>query len=507
MFSPWSRYLFLKPRQSTKPSRKSRKIRPWTSALYLENLEERLAPATLDWIGVNTVGSSAQGLNGAYYNINPATLGMLDATGSITGSSAAWLGNPANNYTPAVTAILTGPIDFPNIAVNGFQDTSGTTYYNLGNGNNNNVEARWTGQIAIPNNGNTNNPITFSTVSDDGSVIYIDGNLVVSNDNFQGANRVTNTVNLTPGVHNIDIEYLQGTGGATMDAQWDPTGGTNLVDIPNSVFSIPASVGDWSNAGNWVNTANQANQVPQNGDTVVFNSSVTGTGAYTAFNDLPGLTLNGIVVQNTGTTPYVITGNAVSIDNTDPTLTSGISDASTTTTVLGLTSIALGANTNIDNTSAFPASVTSTPSLLIASNIDMAGNVLSSGPSFADAVSGTPDTGLTEISGVVSSSVANTDAVLESGYGVLALAGNNTYDGTTSVFNGLLVAAANNSLGATTGGAKTVNPTANPLPLSPGAALGIGLGGDNAAYTNGVTIQGAGPSVLGGALWSAATLA
>ena len=248
---------------------------------------------------------------------------------------------------------------------------------------------------------------------------------------------------------------------------------------------------------------------PQNGDTVVFNSSVTGGGVYNTFNDIPNLTLNGIVVNNTGTTPYLITGNHVTINNTDPTLTNGISDVSTTTTLLGLTSITLGANTNIDNTSAFPPSVNSAPSLLITSNIDLAGHVLSSGPSLADAVSGTPDTGLTEIGnntanlGVISSSVPTTDAVVESGYGVLALTGNNTYDGTTSVFNGLLVAAANNSLGATTGGAKIVNPNANPLPSSPGAALGIGLGGDNAAYTNGVTIQGAGPSVLGGALWSA----
>ena len=45
---------------------------------------------------------------------------------------------------------------------------------------------------------------------------------------------------MTPGLHAIDIEYYQGGGGAAMDAQWDPTGGTNFVDIPNSAFVIPA---------------------------------------------------------------------------------------------------------------------------------------------------------------------------------------------------------------------------------------------------------------------------
>ena len=44
-------------------------------------------------------------------------------------------------------------------------------------------------------------------------------------------------MDLTPGLHAIDVEYYQGGGGATMDAQWDPTGGSSFVDIPNSAFS------------------------------------------------------------------------------------------------------------------------------------------------------------------------------------------------------------------------------------------------------------------------------
>ena len=47
--------------------------------------------------------------------------------------------------------------------------------------------------------------------------------------------------NLTPGLHTIDVEYYQGDGGASMDAQWDPTGGTNFVDIPNSAFVEPVN--------------------------------------------------------------------------------------------------------------------------------------------------------------------------------------------------------------------------------------------------------------------------
>ena len=79
-------------------------------------------------------------------------------------------------------------------------------------------------------------PINFATTSDDGSMLYIDGNAVVNNNNFQPPAQATGMADLTPGLHTIDVEYYQGGGGATLDVQWDPTGGTNFVDIPNSAF-------------------------------------------------------------------------------------------------------------------------------------------------------------------------------------------------------------------------------------------------------------------------------
>jgi autotransporter-associated beta strand protein len=516
MLSPWLRKLFIASRQSRKTNRTARKFtkRP-SSPLHLERLEDRLAPATLHWVGVNSVGSSIPGeLIGSYFsNINPNNNGVpLNATNT----SSLFFQTSNVTTEPLTGSSGGGMINLPNIDANSFTQAltiSGAAGPNIGTTS---IGALWTGQVTIPTTaggGGTNPvPITFFTSSDDGSRLWIDaspsqlasnpsaGTLVVDNNFDQGVTQRQGTINLVPGsVHTITIGFYQGGGGAGMFANWDLSGGNNPTLIPSSAFSIPSSAANWSDPANW-----QEAVVPQNGDTVVFDSSITGTGgAYNAINDITGLTLNGIVVKNAGATPYNITGNGVTITNTSATLTNGISDSSTTSTTLGLAKITMGANTNIDNTSAAPGSVTSVPSLLISSNIDMAGHVLSSGPSQADALSSTPDLGLSEITGVVSSSVASTDAVVESGYGVLALAGNNTYDGTTSVFNGLLVAAANNSLGATTSGAKTVNPTANPLPSSPGAALGVGLGGDNAAYTNGVTIQGAGPSVLGGALFDA----
>ena len=212
-------------------------------------------PATISGtiIGQATSGfAHAQGLIGTYFNLT-ASQNLIQPAGI---SNSAWLGNQA----PVVTAQLTGPIDFPDIAGNGFADSVGNpAYYNLGGGNNNNVEARWYGQIMIPGTGTAAVPINFATTSDDGSMLYIDGNAVVSNNNFQGATQATGMANLTPGVHNIDVEYYQGGGGATMDAQWDPSGGNNFVDIPNSAFSNIESVNGVTMNGTGTLTLSRSN--------------------------------------------------------------------------------------------------------------------------------------------------------------------------------------------------------------------------------------------------------
>ena len=101
---------------------------------------------------------------------------------------------------------------------------------------NNQVEARWYGEIMIPGTGTTPVPINFATTSDGGSMLYVDGQAVVSNNNLQGSNQATGIANLTPGLHIIDVEYDQAVSSGSMDVQWDPTGGSHFVDIPNSAF-------------------------------------------------------------------------------------------------------------------------------------------------------------------------------------------------------------------------------------------------------------------------------
>ena len=101
------------------------------------------------------------------------------------------------------------------------------------------------GNILIPGSGTQPVPINFALSSQDGSVLYIDGSPVVTNNQYYSSpHQSTGLIQLTPGLHTIDVEYFQGTGGASFDLQWDPTGGSSFVDIPGSAFSYtPTDVG------------------------------------------------------------------------------------------------------------------------------------------------------------------------------------------------------------------------------------------------------------------------
>ncbi len=231
--------------------------------------------------------AQVQGLIGDYFNL-PASQDLIQPAAS---SNPAWLGN----QSPAVTAPLVGPIDFPDIADNGFADSAGDpAYYDLGPGINDNVEARWYGDIMIPGTGTAPVPIDFATTSDDGSMLYVDGNAVVDNNNFQGATQATGLAYLTPGLHAIDVEYYQGGGAATMDVQWDPTGGTNFVDIPNSAFSSIEAVNGVKMMGGGTLTLSRTNTY--SGSTTID----AGTLVVTANGAMGPATATGIVVNNGG---------------------------------------------------------------------------------------------------------------------------------------------------------------------------------------------------------------
>ena len=90
----------------------------------------------------------------------------------------------------------------------------------------------WDGILDIPEAGDW----TFSTSSDDGSVLWINGQQVVDNDGLHGSQTRSGTINLPAGQHDIRVAYFQGGGGQHVSVNWQGPGVSNQR-IPTSSIS------------------------------------------------------------------------------------------------------------------------------------------------------------------------------------------------------------------------------------------------------------------------------
>ena len=64
---------------------------------------------------------------------------------------------------------------------------------------------------------------TFTTTSDDGVRVKVDGDLVIDKWVNQGPTTWTGVTNLTAGAHTIVVEYYEGGGGASIQANYTPS--------------------------------------------------------------------------------------------------------------------------------------------------------------------------------------------------------------------------------------------------------------------------------------------
>jgi autotransporter-associated beta strand protein len=162
------------------------------------------------------------------------------------------------------------------------------------NTDNNNFDAFMTGRIYLSNAGT----YQFRTISDDGSMLFIGGQTVVSNNAYQGFTARTGSFTVTsPGYYPIEIGYYQGGGGNGLEVQWDQ-GSNNWVDIPNTIL-MPSSVGASATYGNPVTvTANSSSTIDTQGGGAIFGMATFG-----------GLTLNtGSTLTTTGAGVVVFQG-------------------------------------------------------------------------------------------------------------------------------------------------------------------------------------------------------
>tara|TARA_Y100000588_G_scaffold58968_1_gene57638 strand:- start:1109 stop:2704 length:1596 start_codon:yes stop_codon:yes gene_type:complete len=85
---------------------------------------------------------------------------------------------------------------------------------------NDNFGFSFTGEIECPKDGK----YTFTTSSDDGSLLLIDGKLVVNNDGIHGVKGSSGTVTLKKGKRAIEVRFFEKSGGEELSVGWSGPG-------------------------------------------------------------------------------------------------------------------------------------------------------------------------------------------------------------------------------------------------------------------------------------------
>ena len=136
-------------------------------------------------------------------------------------------GNP--NATPVLTAIT--PVLNLNNGGAGFPAGVGPNQF----------EGYYSGLMNVTQSGS----YTFYLGSDDGTVLWIDGQLVVNDNHYQGFGypQQQGSITLGAGEHNIVLGYFQGTGGFSFEAGVSGPGITGMVNLGTS--GAPRSRPTW----------------------------------------------------------------------------------------------------------------------------------------------------------------------------------------------------------------------------------------------------------------------
>jgi hypothetical protein len=217
------------------------------------------------------------------------------------------------SWTPDNTTIDT-TINFANIGdtVERRADLGWTGYKT-------NYAINWLGQVYVA----TPTLVTFTTNSDDGSMLWVDGQLVVDNNYNHGMQVRTGQIFLGTGYHDLNVGYQQGGGGHGVIVQWDigaglvnlPAsnlfhldGGSNVATLGNDVNVTASSVinafGDFTMGAL---TIDPATTLQVNGGTARFTSTtVTGSGTVTL--DTPGSISLGMLNDGSATVVVEKTG-------------------------------------------------------------------------------------------------------------------------------------------------------------------------------------------------------
>jgi len=269
--------------------------------------------------GTITLGGGNLNLGGQYQG--GLTAQFIQDTGNVSNTPYNSL-TALNTYFAGATIAATSltsaggktNFDFSNTnygGPNAMFGTTGPTTANYGFNGNSNIEVKFSGFINVPAAGT----YSFATTSDDGSVVFVNGQdaPVVNNNNFQGATLQTGTYSFpAAGLYPITIGFYQGGGGEGLLVQYTPAGGTQQT-LPNSVLTT----GTYSSTQTYGNAVS----VAQNATVNITNSPNASFGALT----INGSTLNltGSAGSNLTFTSTSLTGNAVMNPASGTTITTG----------------------------------------------------------------------------------------------------------------------------------------------------------------------------------------
>lgn len=104
---------------------------------------------------------------------------------------------------------------------------------------------RFAGYIDIPVEG----VYRFETTSDDGSRMWIDDELVVDNDGGHGMRFRSGRVALREGLHQVRVDYFQGSGGMGLEVWWSSEAGIRRARVPDNAWvRNPAKPYEWNPA-------------------------------------------------------------------------------------------------------------------------------------------------------------------------------------------------------------------------------------------------------------------
>lgn len=118
----------------------------------------------------------------------------------------------ASTYAPVFTDFEYQQID-PTVNFN-WSNTGSPDSTLLGNDY---FSIKWTGWIYTPEDGS----YSFSTYSDDSSMLYINGTTVVNNSGNHAPSSRFGSIDLTAGLHSLELTYHEYTGFANVALLWD----------------------------------------------------------------------------------------------------------------------------------------------------------------------------------------------------------------------------------------------------------------------------------------------